>query len=39
MLDDGILVAPVITGKDERNVVLPPGLWVYQNKEWKGGKI
>jgi len=38
MLGDAILVAPVVTDKDERAVVLPPGKWLYQNKEWKGGK-
>ena len=37
MLGDDILVAPVVTEKDERNIVLPPGEWIYKNKKWKGG--
>jgi len=38
MLGDDILVAPVVTENDERNVVLPQGEWIYQNKKWQGGK-
>jgi alpha-glucosidase (family GH31 glycosyl hydrolase) len=39
MLGDEILVAPVVTEKEERGIVLPPGDWYYQNKKWKGGKV
>lgn len=38
MMGADMLVAPVVTEKDERTVVLPPGDWYYQNKKWKGGK-
>ncbi len=38
MLGNDILIAPVISENDERNVVLPPGDWSFQNKKWKGGK-
>ncbi len=38
MLGEDILVAPVVTESDERNIVLPPGDWTYQNRKWKGGK-
>ncbi len=39
MMGDEMLVAPVVTEKDERDIVLPPGDWSYQNKKWSGGKI
>ena len=38
LIGDDMLVAPVITDKNERNVTLPPGTWYYQNKKWKGDK-
>ncbi len=38
MLGNDILVTPIVTENDERVIVLPPGKWVYQNKNWKGGK-
>lgn len=38
MLGDEMLVAPVVSEKDERKVVLPPGKWKYKNKIWEGGK-
>lgn len=38
MLGNNILVAPVITEKNERTIVLPPGKWLYKNKTWKGGR-
>lgn len=38
MIGNKMLVAPVVTEKDERTVILPPGDWFYQNKKWKGGK-
>ena len=38
MMVDDIMVAPVVTESDEREIVLPPGDWFYQNKKWKGGK-
>lgn len=38
MLGADILVAPVVTENDERNIVLPPGEWIYKNKKIKGGK-
>ncbi len=38
MVGNEILVAPVVTESDERKVVLPAGTWIYQNKNWAGGK-
>jgi alpha-glucosidase (family GH31 glycosyl hydrolase) len=38
MLGNDILVAPIVTENDERNIVLPQGEWIYQNKKWKGGE-
>ncbi|MEO5648664.1 MAG: glycoside hydrolase family 31 protein [Ginsengibacter sp.] len=38
MMGDYILVAPMVTEKDERTIVLPAGDWYYQNKKWKGGR-
>lgn len=38
MLGADILVAPVVTEINEREVVLPLGAWIYKNKKWKGGK-
>lgn len=38
MLGENILVAPVLTEKDERQVVLPKGQWMYQNKKYEGAK-
>jgi alpha-glucosidase len=38
LMGDDMLVAPVITDKNERNVTLPPGTWYYKNKQWKGDK-
>ncbi|MEO6188380.1 MAG: glycoside hydrolase family 31 protein [Ginsengibacter sp.] len=38
MMGDEMLVAPVVTEKDERDVVLPSGDWAYQNKKWSGDK-
>lgn len=38
MMGEDMLIAPIVSEKDERDVVLPPGDWYYQNKKWKGGK-
>lgn len=38
LLGDELLVAPVLTERDERAVVLPPGNWFYKGKTWKGGQ-
>lgn len=36
MLGDNILVAPVVTGNNHRNVIFPPGKWEYENETFTG---
>jgi alpha-glucosidase len=38
MLGQNILVAPMVTDMDTRDIILPEGNWNYNNKKWKGGK-
>ena len=36
LLGDGLMVAPVVTAEDSREVVFPKGKWKYKNKIFKG---
>lgn len=38
MIGDRILAAPIVSEKDSRIVILPPGIWTWNGKKWKGGR-
>lgn len=38
MFGTDLLIAPIVTESDTRQVILPDGKWMYRGKEWKGGK-
>lgn len=38
MIGEQLLVAPMVTKENEREVVLPPGVWTYKGKNYQGGR-